>query len=143
MRKHHYESAVIINAALEDEQIDNIVNKLKDTITVNGGEIVDVDVWGRKRLAYQIKKSKIGYYVIFRFEAPVQAIAQIERIYRLEEAILRFLTIQLSKFALEYFSDQKQKAAVAQIAETPLEVIAPVEAEEVVEPVADTESLPA
>ena len=143
MRKHHYESAVIINAALEDEQIDAIVNKLKDTIVLHGGEITDLDIWGRKRLAYQIKKSKIGYYVIFRFEAPVTALAQIERIYRLEESILRFLTIQLSKFALEYFSDQKQKAAVAQIAEAPIEVIAPVEAVEVVEPADDAESLPA
>ena len=125
MRKHNYESAVIINAALEDEQIDAILNKLKDAITVNGGEISSVDVWGRKRLAYQIKKSKIGYYVIFQFEAPVTAIAQIERVYRLEESILRFLTIQLSKFALEYFADQKQKAAAAQLSETP--VVVPVE----------------
>jgi small subunit ribosomal protein S6 len=123
MRKHNYESAVIINAAIEDEQIEAIVNKLKDAITVNGGEITSVDVWGRKRLAYQIKKSKIGYYVIFQFEAPVTAIAQIERVYRLEESILRFLTIQLSKFALEYFADQKQKAAAAQLSETPVVVV--------------------
>ncbi len=122
MRKHNYESAVIINAALEDEQIEAIVNKLKDAITVNGGEIISADVWGRKRLAYQIKKSKIGYYVVFQFEAPVTAVAQIERVYRLEESILRFLTIQLSKFALEYFADQKQKAAAAQLSETPVEV---------------------
>jgi len=127
MRKHTYESAVIINAALEDEQIDAIVNKLKDAITVNGGEITSVDVWGRKRLAYQIKKSKIGYYVIFQFDAPVTAVAQVERVYRLEESILRFLTIQLSKFALEYFADQKQKAAAAQLSETPVEA-APEEA---------------
>jgi small subunit ribosomal protein S6 len=123
MRKHTYESAVIINAALEDEQIDALVNKLKDAITVNGGEITSVDVWGRKRLAYQIKKSKIGYYVIFQFDAPVTAVAQVERVYRLEESVLRFLTIQLSKFALEYFADQKQKAAAAQLSETPVEVV--------------------
>jgi small subunit ribosomal protein S6 len=140
MRKHHYESAVIINAALEDEQIDSIINKLKDTITVNGGVITEVDVWGRKRLAYQIKKSKIGYYVIFQFEAPVSAIAQIERVYRLEESILRFLTIQLSKFALEYFSDQKQKAAAAQLSEIPLEVAVPEEAAAATEVKVETEN---
>lgn len=138
MRKHNYESAVIINAALEDEQIDALVNKLKDAITVNGGEITSVDVWGRKRLAYQIKKSKIGYYVIFQFDAPVTAIAQIERVYRLEESVLRFLTIQLSKFALEYFADQKQKAAAAQLSETPVEV-----APEVVEAPAAAAETPA
>jgi small subunit ribosomal protein S6 len=117
MRKNHYESAVIINAALEDEQIEQIVTKLQDAIVNNGGENLVADKWGRKRLAYQINKSKIGYYVIFQFEAPASAIALIERIYRLDESILRFLTIKLSKFALEHFSDQKEKEALDKIAE--------------------------
>lgn len=117
MRKNHYESAVIINAALEDEQIEQIVTKLQDAIVNNGGENLVADKWGRKRLAYQINKSKIGYYVIFQFEAPATAIALIERIYRLDESILRFLTIKLSKFALEHFSDQKEKEALDKIAE--------------------------
>jgi small subunit ribosomal protein S6 len=121
MRKNHYESAVIINAALEDEQIEQIVTKLQDAIVNNGGENLVADKWGRKRLAYQIKKSKIGYYVIFQFEAPAPAIALIERIYRLDESILRFLTIKLSKFALEHFSDQKEKEALDKIAEERVE----------------------
>ncbi len=124
MRKHNYESAVIINAALEDEQIELVLTKLQDAIINNGGENLRVDKWGRKRLAYQIKKSKIGYYVIFQFEAPVEAIALIERVYRLDETILRFLTIKLSKFALEHFSDQKEKEALEKIAEEPIGVIA-------------------
>ena len=97
---------------------------MKDAITVNGGEIISADVWGRRENVSHTrsKKSKIGYYVVFQFEAPVTAVAQIERVYRLEESILRFLTIQLSKFALEYFADQKQKAAAAQLSETPVEV---------------------
>ncbi len=116
MRIHSYESAVIINAALEDEQIELVVTKLRDTITQSGGEIFSTENWGRKRLAYQIKKNKIGYYIIFQFTAPVEAIAQIERVYRLDENIVRFLTIQLSKFAVEHFSDQKEKEALAKIA---------------------------
>ena len=122
MRKHTYESAVIINAALEDEQIELVVTKLQDAIIHNGGENLRADKWGRKRLAYQIKKSKIGYYVIFQFEAPVEAIALIERVYRLDETILRFLTIKLSKFAIEHFSDQKEKEALEKIAEEPIGV---------------------
>jgi small subunit ribosomal protein S6 len=116
MRNHTYESAVIINAALEDQLIDAEVAKLKDTITQNGGTSVTVDLWGRKRLAYPIKKSKVGYYVIYRFEAPVQAIAQIERVYRLDESVLRFMNIKLTKNALEYFADQAQKAAAEALA---------------------------
>lgn len=132
MRNSNYESAVIINASLEDQQIEAIVTKLRDTIVQNGCTITNEDVWGRKRLAYPIKKSKVGYYVIFRFEGPVQAIAQIERVYRLDESILRFLTIKLSKFALEYFSEQAQKAAA--VAAESVEVVEAV-VETVVEPV--------
>lgn len=141
MRNSNYESAVIINASLEDQQIESIVTKLRDTIVQNGCIITTEEVWGRKRLAYPIKKCKVGYYIIFRFEGPVQAISQIERVYRLDESILRFLTIKLSKFALEYFSEQAQKAATAaaeiaeasaaaQVAAAPVEVVAEIPVEE-------------
>jgi small subunit ribosomal protein S6 len=107
MRKNMYESAVIINAALDDAQIEAIITKIQDTIQLNGGTISLLDKWGRKRLAYMINKSKIGFYVIFRFEAPSEAISKLERVYRLEESIIRFLTIKLDKFAVEYFKDQE------------------------------------
>ena len=57
----NYESVIIINAALEDEQIDLVISKIVDNLKLNGGEVIDVDKWGRKRLAYPIqKKSTIG-----------------------------------------------------------------------------------
>lgn len=120
MRKNMYESAVIINAALDDAQIEAVVTKIQDTIQLNGGVISVLDKWGRKRLAYMINKSKIGYYVIFRFEAPTEAIAKLERVYRLEESIIRFLTISLDKYAIEYFKDQDAAASVKveEVAET-------------------------
>lgn len=121
MRKNMYESAVIINAALDDAQIEAIITKIQDTIQLNGGTISVLDKWGRKRLAYMINKSKIGFYVIFRFEAPSEAISKLERVYRLEESIIRFLTIKLDKFAVEYFKDQEIAATtkVEEVVETP------------------------
>ncbi|MDP2300892.1 MAG: 30S ribosomal protein S6 [Ignavibacteria bacterium] len=121
MRKNMYESAVIINAALDDAQIEAIITKIQDTIQLNGGTISVLDKWGRKRLAYMINKSKIGFYVIFRFEAPSEAISKLERVYRLEESIIRFLTIKLDKFAVEYFNDQEIAATtkVEEVVETP------------------------
>ncbi len=111
MRITQYESAVIINAALEDSVIETELNKIKDTIESFGGTIVDLDKWGRKRLAYQIKKHKIGYYVIYRFNAPTEAITKLERLLKLNESIVRFLTIKLDKFAIEFLDDQKSKRA--------------------------------
>jgi small subunit ribosomal protein S6 len=107
MRKSVYESAILINAALDDQQIESIINRVKDLITTNGGEIRDFENWGRKRLAYPIEKSKIGYYAIFRFEAPGDIITKLERAYNLDEQILRFVSLKLSKDALEQLEKNK------------------------------------
>lgn len=116
MKMNAYESAVIINAALDDEQINSEITRIRETITNNGGEISDFENWGRKRLAYVINKSKIGYYAIFRFNAPSTIISKLERFYSLNENIIRFLTINLSKEALEYI--EKNKVNRIELAET-------------------------
>ncbi|MDP4174368.1 MAG: 30S ribosomal protein S6 [Bacteroidota bacterium] len=111
MLKKNYESAVIINAAIEEEQIEATINRIAELIRVNGGEIVDIDKWGRKRLAYTVEKTKSGYYVIFRFVAPTDLIAKLERMYQLDEFILRHIIIVLDKFALEYMEKAKTQRA--------------------------------
>ena len=115
MDKRVYESAILINAALDDEAIKNIIERVKETITTNGGEILEIDDWGRKRLAYQVKKSKIGYYVIFRFNSLPDLVPKLERYYQLDETILRYLTISLSKDALEQI--EIDKALLPQLVE--------------------------
>ena len=108
MKTNIYESAVIINAALEDEQIDSVISRIKETIVNNGGEIREIENWGRKRLAYMVKKSKIGYYVFFRFNAPSSIVSKLERTYVLDEHILRFLTIRLDNDAIEHIEKNKK-----------------------------------
>jgi small subunit ribosomal protein S6 len=107
MRTGIYESAVLINAALDDQQIDSILTRIKDLITNNGGQVRELDNWGRKRLAYPVEKSKIGYYAIYRFDAPSDLIAKLERAYTLDEQILRFVTLKLSADALEQLEKNK------------------------------------
>jgi small subunit ribosomal protein S6 len=109
MKTNHYESVVIINAALEDEQVDALIERIKEFITTNGGTISDLEKWGRKRLAYPIQKSKSGYYLIVRYTAPRELVAKVERTYRLDENIIRYLTIVLDKKALEHIEKQKAK----------------------------------
>ncbi|MGA7722372.1 MAG: 30S ribosomal protein S6 [Ignavibacteriaceae bacterium] len=129
MRINVYESAVMINAALDDELIDSIILKIKETIINNGGEIREIENWGRKRLAYMVKKSKIGYYAIFRFTAPSKIIAKLERYFSLDEQILRYLTIKLDTEAVEYLEKNKivplEEAVIP-----PLEEIEPLAVEE-------------
>jgi len=106
-----YESAVLINAALEDDQIGNVTNRIKETISSNGGEIIEIEDWGRKRLAYMVKKSKIGYYVIFQYNSSPDLVSKLERFFQLDENVLRYLTVKLSKDALEQMEQQKLQAA--------------------------------
>ncbi len=112
MSKKVYESAVLINAALEDEQIQSIVSHIKEIILNSDGKIIDIEDWGRKRLAYIVKKSKIGYYVIFRFNALSDVNLKLERFYKLDENILRYLTIKLSETALEQIEKNKPETSV-------------------------------
>ena len=111
MTERIYESAVLLNAALEDEQIQSLISRIKEVITTNGGEISEIEDWGRKRLAYMVNKNKIGYYAIFRFNALPDIISKLERFYKLEDNILRYLTIKLSKGALEQMEINKSKSS--------------------------------
>jgi len=115
MNNRVYESAALINAALEDEVIQNTINRIKDTISENGGTLRDIEDWGRKRLAYIVRKSKIGYYVIFRYNAPPELIPKLERFFQLDENILRYLSVKLSKDALEQIElDRSQQSGLAE-----------------------------
>jgi len=107
MGKNNYESSVIINAAIEEDQIEATIKRIEEIIRLNGGEIVDIERWGRKRLAYAVNKTKSGYYVIIRFKAQAELISKLERMYQLDEYIFRYLTIKLDKFALEYLDKSK------------------------------------
>lgn len=106
-KKKIYETTFIVNAALDDPQIDAVIERVKEVIVKNGGEIRDLTKWGRKRFAYPIKKKNNGFYAVIEFTAPSDAIAKLERHYQLDENILRYLTIVLDKNAL------KAKAAAA------------------------------
>lgn len=109
MKKNIYESMAIIDPMLEDDQAEEIIKKISETIEQNGGAIREIDRWGRRRLTYPIKKNKMGNYVVLQFEAPTASVSILERWYRLNESILRFLTIALPPNALEHFEELKVK----------------------------------
>lgn len=124
MSSRVYETAVIINAALDDPQIESVISQIRDTIVNNGGEIREIENWGRKRLAYMIKKSKVGYYLIIRFNASPNLISKLERSYQLDEHILRYLTVKLDADALEQIEKSKalsveEPEPAAEVVETP------------------------
>jgi small subunit ribosomal protein S6 len=100
-KKNIYEATFIVNASLDDPQIDAIIDKVQEGIIKNNGEIMELAKWGRKRFAYPIKKKNNGFYVVCEFKSSGDLIARLERHFLLEENIIRFLIIGLDKKALQ------------------------------------------
>lgn len=96
-----YETIVILNAHLSQEQIDAAIEKFLQVIKKQDGEIKLVDRWGKRRLAYEIGKKQYGYYVYVRFNANSNAVQLLEREYKLDESVIRFLTVLVPKAVLE------------------------------------------
>jgi len=106
-----YETLFILTPVLSDEQTKEAVNSYKKLLKEFGAKIVNEESWGLKKLAYPIQKKNTGFYQVFQIEAPSDAIAQIETAYKRDERVLRYLTIHLDKFALEYAERRKAKLA--------------------------------
>ena len=94
-----YESVLIARQDLGASQVSSLVSSLSETIASNGGEVVRVDNWGLKNLAYRIKKNRKGHYVILNIAAPASAIAEYERVMRVNEDIIRYMTIKVEEFS--------------------------------------------
>ena len=101
MAKKYYESYLIIDGNLEDTVIDEVVNKFTAFLQKNDVEIRKTDKMGRKKLAYSIKNRLNGYYVCFELTAEPTIVTKLERIIKLDENILRYLTLTLDKKTLE------------------------------------------
>ena len=92
-----YESLFIIRPSLSDEETTALIEKMKGTVTKNGASLERAENWGRKKLAYEIKRERKGTYVYFYFKGPGAVIAELERSYRLEDSIIKFLTVKLEQ----------------------------------------------
>ena len=92
-----YENIVILNASLGDEEIEIASGKIKDLITNSGGEILNSDVWGRRKLAYEIKKQKKGFYLLLVFKSPSTAIKKLEDYYKVFDPVVKYMVIKLEK----------------------------------------------
>ena len=95
-----YETTFIVNASLDDTQVDAVIGRVQDTITKNGGTVAALNKWGRKRLAYTINKKTNGFFVNIEFSGPNGLPTTLERSFQLDDMILRSLLIVLDRKAL-------------------------------------------
>lgn len=92
-----YENIVILNATPTDEELELSTNKIRDLITNSGGEILKVDVWGRRKLANEIKKQKKGFYVLFVIKSASSLIKRLEDYYKVFDPVIKYMVIRLEK----------------------------------------------
>lgn len=118
MHLNDYETVFILTPVLSDEQIKDTVDKFQKVLTDNGAEIVHVDHWGMKKLAYPIKKKTSGVYTVVEFKAPGTIIKALETEYHRDERVMRHLCIALDKHAVAYNEKKRRKKSEKKVDET-------------------------
>lgn len=88
-----YESIMVVSCKLGEEGIQGIINKFKALIEENA-TLESVDEWGARKLAYLINKESEGYYVLFNFTAPRSFVAELDRIYKITDGVLRSIIVR-------------------------------------------------
>lgn len=88
-----YESVVIIDPSVDEEKVKELSQRFTDLINKDG-KVEKVEELGKKRLAYEVKKNKEGYYVVLNFEANPSLIAELERNYRIIDEVIKFITVK-------------------------------------------------
>jgi len=90
----HYENLVIVKPTLTAEELEQELKAVEEVITSNGGTIAATDAMGMRKLAYPIQKNEIGYYYVIYYTVAPSAINEIERRFRSNENLLRFMTVK-------------------------------------------------
>ena len=97
-----YETVFILTPVLSDDQAKDAVEKFKKVLTKGKAEVINVEQWGLKKMAYPIQKKSTGFYNLVEFTADSKVVDTLETEYRRDESIMRFLTTVLDKHAVIY-----------------------------------------
>jgi len=90
-----YEIVFIIHPEIDGDDVEDVINGVKDLISRNDGKVTKVEPWGLRKLAYPIKNQQEGRYVLMEFDLKPQDVAEIERVLKLNESVIRHMIIRL------------------------------------------------
>jgi len=94
---NHYETIYIVNPTLDDDALKEAIEKFSDLIKKLKGFIVKVNEWGKRKLAYELKQFDKGYYVVLDFCALPKMVRELERNLKLDERILKYITVKIDE----------------------------------------------
>src|SRR5918912_329456 len=92
-----YEELFIVRPDITEEEVDPIVDQVRSTVTGSGGTVDKVDKWGVRKLAYRVEKRNEGYYVLVQFTSSPTTVKEIERRLRVNDAVLKFITVRIDE----------------------------------------------
>ncbi|PIV21790.1 MAG: 30S ribosomal protein S6 [Deltaproteobacteria bacterium CG_4_8_14_3_um_filter_45_9] len=95
MRK--YETIFILDPDLEEEHALSVIEKVKGIITQTNGEILKVEDWGKRKLAYEVKKKPKGHYILIHFSGSPALLSELERNFRVMDAVIKFQSVRLGE----------------------------------------------
>jgi small subunit ribosomal protein S6 len=90
-----YETVVILNPSITDDEAKAVIDKLTEIVTTAGGEMLKVDVWGKRKLAYEMNKQKMGSYFLLIYKAPSAGIKKLEEYFKVLDVVLKFMIVKL------------------------------------------------
>lgn len=96
-----YEAMYVLRPDLSEEQIAQDVERFNRLIQEQGGEVEQVNRWGKRRLAYEVKKFREGYYVLLHFRGHPEAARELERVFRISEDVIRYLIVRRPEKAVK------------------------------------------
>jgi small subunit ribosomal protein S6 len=103
-----YEEVFIVKPDAADEEAESVIEQVSKTVTDQGGTIDNVDRWGRRKLAYRVLKYDEGNYVVLKFSAKPETVREVERRLRVNDFVLKFLTVRLDE-RLKWVEKRKKK----------------------------------
>ena len=108
---NNYETVFILTPVLSESQVKEAVDKFRSVIAENGGKILHEEDWGLKKLAYPIQKKSTGFYHLFEFMAGGEIVEKLELQYRRDDRIIRFVTLKMDKYMVEYSKKKRLNQA--------------------------------
>ena len=106
---NQYETVFILNPVLSEDQVKETVDKFVGLMKDKGASIINKENWGLRKMAYPIQKKKSGFYHFVEFTAPGEAITPLEVEFKRDERVMRFLTVRMDKYAIEYAAKRRAK----------------------------------
>jgi|WetSurMetagenome_2_1015567.scaffolds.fasta_scaffold00081_46 small subunit ribosomal protein S6 len=120
-----YETVVILNPSITDDEAKAIIDKITEIVVTSGGEMLKVDPWGKRKLAYEMNKQKMGNYFLLIYSAPSACVKKLEEYFKVLDIMLKFMVIRLSHKQIAALPREISGLPVA-----PEEVVAPADTAE-------------